>query len=367
MYKVLVVEPQEFSLNALLNLPVWEKVTDDHDGFECVMTAKNGQEAIDFAQENHFDLILTELNLTLRDGLQVLKQVHISNQPPLVVFISDIVTFAYAREGFIYGAFDYLPKPVSQHDIEKLFQRAAEELERLKKQHLSINHSSNFRFAPEQISRVLDDFSRRNRRVLKNFQHMIRSLYDAPDKKSQNPDLLASKLYLSLVEGIYARNEWIQLYMPRSFHEQIDYLELEKPDDYIAFYQRKFTYLFDKYSELNPAFDDDTLAKIHLYILAHPEEDLKLTTISARFYLNHTYLSNLFSRKSSLRYSQLVAMVKMHRAEYLINYTDMPLEDIATLLGYKDFRYFLKLFKETIGRSASEYIRNEEHYSNYSI
>lgn len=367
MYKVLVVEPQEFSLNALLNLPVWKKESDEHDGFECVMTAKNGQEALKLAQENKFDLILTEINLTLCDGLQLLKKIHTSNQPPLVVFITDIVTFAYAREGFIYGAFDYLPKPVSQHDMEKLFTRAADELDRLKKQHLGISRPSNFRFAPEQINKVLTDFDHRDRRVLANFHHMLRSLYAGQDNKSQNPDLLASKLYLSLVEGIYARNEWIQLYMPRSFHEQIDYLELEKPEDYIAFYQRKFTYLFDKYSELNPAFSDNTLTKVHLYILNHPEEDLKLTTISGKFYLNHTYLSNLFSRKSPLHYSQLVAMVKMHRAEYLINYSNMSLEDISSLLGYKDFRYFLKLFKETIGRSASEYIRNEEHYSNYSI
>ncbi|MBR1931015.1 MAG: response regulator [Lachnospiraceae bacterium] len=367
MYKVLVVEPQEFSLNALLNLPVWDKDTDAHQGFHCAATAGNGQEAYELIKANSFDLILTEINLTICDGLQLLKQIHKSNQPPLVVFISDIVTFAYARESFIYGAFDYLPKPVSQHDIAQLFARAAEELERLKKQHLSMNSSGNFRFAPGQIAKVLDDFAHRNRNVLQTFHNMLHSLYDSPGKTGQNPDLLASKLYLSLVEGIYAHNEWISLYIPRNFHEQIDYLELQNPSDYIDFYQRKFTYLFERYCGLNPEFEDATIVKIHLYLLGHPEEDLRLTTIAGKFYLNHTYLSNLFSRKSSLRYSQLVTMVKMHRAEYLINYTTLPLEDIASCLGYKDFRYFLKLFKETIGKAASDYIREEEYYSDYSI
>ena len=99
----------------------------------------------------------------------------------------------------------------------------------------------------------------------------------------------------------------------------------------------------------------------------HPEDDLSLTTIAGKFFMNHTYLSSLFSRKSDLRYSQLVTMVKMKRAEHLINYTTLSLEDIALQLGYKDFRYFLNIFKKTIGKSASEYIRNEYEYSNYSL
>ena len=367
MYKVLIVEPQEFSLNALLNLPVWNQEKDGHPGFVCTKTAANGEEALALIKENSFDLILTEINLTICDGLQLLKQIHKSNQPPLVVFISDIVTFAYAREGFIFGAFDYLPKPVSQHDIEQLFSRVAEELERLKKQHLSMNSANNFRFSQAQIAKVLDDFTHRNRNVLQTFQNMLHSLYESPEKKGQNPDLMASKLYQSLVEGVYAHNEWISLYIPRNFHEQIDYLELLNPSDYIALYQRKFTYLFDQYCTLYPEFEDATIEKIHLYLLAHPEEDLRLTTIANKFYLNHTYLSNLFSRKSKLRYSQLVTMVKMHRAECMINYTTLPLEDIASGLGYKDFRYFLKLFKETIGKAASDYIRDTEDYGDYSI
>lgn len=367
MYKVLIVEPQEFSLAALLNLPVWKKETDGHEGFECVDVASNGRDALELIRNQHYDLILTEINLTLCDGLQLLKQIHINNQPPLFVFISDIVTFSYAREGFIYGAFDYLPKPVSQQDMDNLFSRAANELERIKKQQFSILSLTNVHFNAEQINRLLDSFDRRNQKVISNLQIIIRSLYNSPGKKDKHPDLLANKLYMSLVEGIYARHGWIHFYIPRSFHEQIDYLELSNPDDFADFYVRKFTFLFEKYCVLNPKFEDKTLAKIHTYLLENPEEDLKLTTIADQFYLNHTYLSNLFSKKSPLRYSQLVSLVKMHRAEFLINYTDMSFEDIASQLRYKDFHYFLKLFKDIMGKSVNDYIRIDDSFDNYTI
>lgn len=367
MYKVLIVEPQEFSLNALLNLPVWNTEKDGREGFSCLMTARNGQEALELIQTHNFDLILTEINLAVCDGLQLLKQIHRNNQPPLVVFISDIVTFAYAREGFIYGAFDYLPKPVSRHDIEELFVRTADELEKMKKQRYSTDSHQNYRFSPTQINKVVNDFCHRNKKVIQSFQSLLHSLYDTPRKLPLNPDLMANKLFSSVVTEIYTQNNWLSLYIPQSFHEQLDYLELHNSDDYIAFYLRKFTYLFEQYCQLCPDFQDETIVKIHTYILSHPEEDLKLTTVANRFYLNHTYLSNLFSRKSHLRYSQLVTLAKMKRAEYLINFTDCPLIDISFQLGYKDFHYFLRLFKKTIGRSAAEYLRSEGDYNNYSI
>ncbi len=367
MYKVLIVEPQEFSLAALLNLPVWKIESEEFDGFECVATAANGREALELIRNNAYDLILTEINLTLSDGLQLLKQVHINNQPPLVVFVSDIVTFSYAREGFIYGAFDYLPKPVSQQDMSNLFVRAAKELERMKKQQLSINAQPFVSFNTGHVNKLLAFFERRNPQALENMQMMIHSLYNSPNKDNKHPDIIANKLFLSVIEGVFARHEWMELYVPKNFHEQIDYLELSNPDDFADFYLRKFTYLFEKYVQLNPKFDDPMLAKINIYLLKHPEDDLKLTTIADLFYLNHTYLSNLFSKKSPMRFSQLVSLLKMHRAEYLINYTDLAFEDIATKLRYKDFHYFLRVFKDTMGKSVNEYIRNENSFDDYTI
>lgn len=367
MYKVLIIEPQEFSLNALLHLPVWGEEKDGKEWFVCEMTVSNGQEALDLLQTNEFDLILTEINLAICDGLQLLKQIHKNNQPPLVVFISDIVTFSYARESFIYGAFDYLPKPVSRHDMEELFARAAEELERIRKQKYSAGNYHNYRFSSEQLNRIITNFCHHNKNVLPNFQSILSALYRSPQKYAQSPDLMANKLYSSLIDGIYARNEWLALYLPRDFHKQIDYLELDSSDDYISFYVRKFTCLFQEYCLLNPEFQDATITKIHSYILGHPEDDLKLTTVATKFYLNHTYLSNLYRQKSQLRYSQLVTLIKMKRAEYLINFTSVPLVEISYQLGYKDFHYFLNLFKKIIGKAATEYIRADSDYLNYSI
>ena len=221
MYRVLIVEPQEFSLAALLNLPVWKKETEEHEGFECVDTAANGRDALELIRNQHYDLILTEINLTLCDGLQLLKQIHVNNQPPLVVFISDIVTFSYAREGFIYGAFDYLPKPASQQDMENLFSRAANELERIKKQQLSIMSIANVHFNPEQINRLLDSFDRRNQKVIGSVQLMIRSLYNTPNKIGSIPTCLSISCTFPLWKGSIPGTNGFSSTFPEAFMNRL--------------------------------------------------------------------------------------------------------------------------------------------------
>ena len=170
------------------------------------------------------------------------------------------------------------------------------------------------------------------------------------DTSSKHPYLLISKLYLSIVDVIYEKNPWISLYLPRTFHEQIDYFDFNNSYDYISLYKRKFSFLYELFGKLKTGLTDNTLSNIRDYLLSNPDGDMRLSTIAARFYLNHTYLSNLFSTNSPVRYSQLVALIKMHRADCLINYERKSPEDAAVLMGYKDFRHFVKLFKSVMGR-----------------
>lgn len=366
MYKVLIVEPQEFALKALLNLPVWKM---GQDGFVCTDTATNGEEALNLLKTKKFDLVLTEINLSIYDGLQILKLIHRENEEPLIVFISDIVSFSYARESFIYGAFDYLPKPVSKENMEALFKRAAEKLKKQKRLNsLAPDIYSEYSsiLTKGQIGNLLSKFSHKDKIVLELFRKMMVTLSKSK-VNTQPPEILANKLFVTIIDAIFTRHEWLSLYIPQNYHKRLDYLVLHDTYNFADYYYRKFSQLFYLYCDLTPDLKDETLEKIHLYILKNPEEDLKLTNIAKKFYMNHSYLSNLFSKKSNIRYSQLVTLVKLKRAEYLLNYTKLPIIDIAYQLGYKDINYFSQIYKKIIGKSPSEYDRDDNSFYDYSI
>jgi two-component system response regulator YesN len=365
MYKTLIVEPHDFSLKSLLELPIWD------GDFVCAKIATNGQEALEIASNEDFDLILTEINLPIFDGLQLLKRIHKDNQPPLVVFISDIVSFSYAREGFIYGIFDYLPKPVDKQTMDTLFNRAARELEKYKANLVS-PHSQVY-FSQEKIDNIVNGVIQHRDGVIDEFCDVVCKLYNENNDVIHSVyngillDSIVNKLYTSIINEVYKLDGWLVLYLPRDFHRQEDYVVMKSLEDYINYYRHNLTILYDIIGELSPRFNDETLTKVYLYMLNNPEDDLKLTSVAAKFFVNHTYLSNLFGLKSDMHYSQVVTFIKLKRAEYLIKYTSMPLIDISEQLGYKDYQYFCRLYKTTIGKAPNDYVRMQEDGNNYSI
>jgi two-component system sensor histidine kinase/response regulator len=78
-----------------------------------VFTAKNGQEGIDKAKEQLPDLILCDIMMPKKDGLQVfaeIKDINKLKHTPFV-FLTAKATIENRREGMILGADDYIIKP----------------------------------------------------------------------------------------------------------------------------------------------------------------------------------------------------------------------------------------------------------------
>lgn len=77
--KTILIVDDESSLAKVLNL----KLT--AEGFNVVI-ALNGQDALDQAEKNHFDLILLDLVMPILDGFEVLEKLkQTGNSTPIIV------------------------------------------------------------------------------------------------------------------------------------------------------------------------------------------------------------------------------------------------------------------------------------------
>ncbi|MHC8318297.1 response regulator transcription factor [Pseudomonas sp. LB3P31] len=96
-------------------------------GFQ-VTWCKNGQEGLDLAREQRFDVVLMDILLPGLDGLQALTQLRESHSTP-VLLMSALGAEADRISGFRLGADDYLPKPFSMAElrvrIEAILRRVA--------------------------------------------------------------------------------------------------------------------------------------------------------------------------------------------------------------------------------------------------
>ena len=116
MKPVLVVEDEAIMRESLRD---WLK----DEGYE-VETAEQGEEALQRIGEVDFGVVILDLRLPGRDGLQVLKEARAQRPELKGIIITAYPSVETAVEAMKIGAVDYLPKPFDLNDFEKLIREA---------------------------------------------------------------------------------------------------------------------------------------------------------------------------------------------------------------------------------------------------
>lgn len=95
--------------------------------------------------------------------------------------------------------------------------------------------------------------------------------------------------------------------------------------------------------------------KVRAYIHQHLFEDFAREDLAAHVYLNEDYLSRLFKKEVGESITGYVVRERMKKAKELLTHTNDKISDISTMLGYCQFSYFTRIFKQTVGLSPQEY------------
>lgn len=87
------------------------------DRFEKICEAANGQEAIDCILQHLPDLVLLDVQMPGKNGIDVMREAEEAGAAPVFAILSGYDEFAYAQQALRYGAKEYLLKPVRAADI----------------------------------------------------------------------------------------------------------------------------------------------------------------------------------------------------------------------------------------------------------
>jgi DNA-binding NtrC family response regulator len=102
----------------------------EDDGYN-VTTAQSGEQALRFARENQFDLVLTDYKMTGMDGLTLLGELLKLDPSIIVVMMTAHGSVESVKDALRGGAFDYLEKPIDRDQLLKVVQSALERLKRI--------------------------------------------------------------------------------------------------------------------------------------------------------------------------------------------------------------------------------------------
>jgi DNA-binding NtrC family response regulator len=94
-----------------------------------VTYALNGYEALKMMEDESFSIIVTDLKMTRLGGMELLRRVKETYPDTHVIVITGYASVASAVEVMKMGAYDYLPKPFTPHELRAVVHQALADIE----------------------------------------------------------------------------------------------------------------------------------------------------------------------------------------------------------------------------------------------
>ncbi len=117
MYKVLVVDDEPWHRRGLTSLI--RKIRPQYS----VSEAKDGLEAFTVLSSSPIDIVITDIRMPNMDGLQLIEALGEKVKTVKIILLSVYGQFEYAQKALRLGAFEYILKPISEADVEKILNK----------------------------------------------------------------------------------------------------------------------------------------------------------------------------------------------------------------------------------------------------
>ena len=100
---------------------------------------------------------------------------------------------------------------------------------------------------------------------------------------------------------------------------------------------------------------DTRIQKTLSFIRKKLYEPTDINILSEITNLSKDHFIRLFKKEVGTTPLQYINQKKIEKAQLILITEDMPVKNIAYMLGYEDHSYFIRLFKKTVGITPLEY------------
>ncbi len=124
-YRVMIIDDEESARKLMRAGISWESI-----GMEVVGEAGSGIEAINIIDDLKPDIVFVDISMPFMDGIEF-TEVATDRYPGLIIIIMTAIDkFEYARKCVSLPVFDYMLKPMVRAEVLKTLERAREKLDR---------------------------------------------------------------------------------------------------------------------------------------------------------------------------------------------------------------------------------------------
>ncbi len=120
-----------------------------YKGF-AVDQATDGQEAIELLSTRFYDIVLTDISMPRKNGMEVLQYIRNNSPDTICIMITGFGSIEGAVEALRMGAFDYLSKPIKPSEVVVVIEKALE-VRDLKRENISMKEELLSRYSSDRI------------------------------------------------------------------------------------------------------------------------------------------------------------------------------------------------------------------------
>ncbi|MBR2811397.1 MAG: response regulator, partial [Solobacterium sp.] len=122
---VILADDEEDVIQVIMRKIPWEEL-----GYQTPLYAHNGLEALELAEEFRPDVLMTDIKMPYLDGLELSRRMKEMYPDIRIIIFSGFNEFEYAKEAVHLEAQEYLLKPMDFEELQKVFRRVKESLDR---------------------------------------------------------------------------------------------------------------------------------------------------------------------------------------------------------------------------------------------
>jgi two-component system response regulator YesN len=356
MIKVLIVDDDRLVRKGLISAMPWEQFD-----MKVVGEASNGAKALEFIEEESIELLLTDLEMPVMSGIELMRAVRQKHPHIHIVVLTLHQEFEYVQEALRLGAIDYIAKiQLEKERFDEVLQRIYNRIQ----EHNRIDFYSG-KSHLEQFNR--DD----ERKSESHHEGMEQSIEELKERWLSLEWVYNEALFRKLLEECKRMNlpetrllgmlfflveEWNQTLVPMfsvKAEMQSHYECWSDVEQWLTETRQRIGKAMDK-SAFSSEVVDCVMRSVRII---HDEFEHQITAIEVakRVNLSRSYFSRCFKMVTGKTFNDYIRQVRIDKAKEYLQHTNKTISWVAENIGYLDEKYFSRIFREHTGMLPSEY------------
>lgn len=187
----------------------------------------------------------------------------------------------------------------------------------------------------------------------------IREMYSKAFYGIEEDTLLYYKLYAALADQTFAyfSNVGICSETENEFRERSRQIFLEAPGagEYPRILYREIERMIQGNQLSGQSQEAPAIRIVKRYIRDHYQEDISLSMLAELANISPVYLSRLFKKEEGINFLDYLNQYRIEEAKKLLRDIRFNVIEVAELSGFRNTKYFSRIFKRAVGITPSEY------------